>query len=71
MDKKYCRGCYNERYNHGAGGSDECWMLKSAKVVWRKRVHVDQVPPWEQKAERVPDCYRIPRYVFVGANQEC
>jgi len=65
MNRKHCAGCYNDIYNHGAGGAKECFSLKTAKVIFRKEVHVDQVPPWKQKARRFPDCYTKPRYCYV------
>lgn len=71
MDKKYCKGCYNDVYNHGCGGAKECWSFKDAKVVWRKEVHVDQVPPWKQKAKRTASCFFRPRYVYVKPDKRC
>jgi len=65
MKKDKCVGCYNNIYNNGAGGAKECFFLKTAKVIFRKEVHVDQVPPWNQKAKRFPNCYRKQRYVYV------
>lgn len=69
MDKSRCRGCYNDEYNHGLGGAKECWSLKTAKLIRRKEVHIDQVPPWTQKAKWFPCCYRKQRYVYVQPNQ--
>ena len=69
MKKSNCQGCYNNGYNLGLGGSHECWMFSKAKVIFRKEVHIDQRPPWNQKARRFPDCYRRQRYVYVGAKQ--
>jgi len=71
MDKSRCRGCYNDEYNHGLGGAKECWSLKTAKLIMRKEVHVDQVPPWNQKAQMFPSCYRRSRYVYVQPDQTC
>lgn len=71
MDKKHCAGCYCNDYNHGLGGAKECWNLADAKVILRKEVHVDQVPPWKQKARRFPNCYHRQRYVYVKADQTC
>jgi len=66
MDKKYCAGCHDDFYNHKTNccGKD-CWSLPDAKLVWRKEVHIDQRPPWDQKAIRVPDCYHRQRYVYI------
>ncbi len=70
--RKYCQGCYNNIYNNSTcnpSGTSECWSLDNAVVIWRKEVHVDQIPPWEQKAKRLPNCYRKQRYVYVSPNQ--
>ena len=69
MKKSHCKGCYNDAYNHGLGGSKECWMFSKAKVIWRKEVHIDQVPPWKQKAKRFPDCYNKSSYVYVSPDR--
>ena len=69
MKKSNCADCYNNDYNHGLGGSKECWHFKNAKVIWRKAVHIDQRPPWNQKAGRYPDCYRRQRFVFVSPDR--
>jgi len=65
---KHCAGCYNNDYNHGLGGATECWALKSMKLIKRKAVHVDQVPPWNQKAKLTPSCHRKPHHIYVGPN---
>jgi len=70
MKKDKCIGCYNNIYNNGAGGAKECWSFKTAKVVWRKMVHADQIPPYTQKAIRVPDCYHKPRYFYIDAKRQ-
>jgi len=65
-DVTHCSGCHDDFYNHGGGCTPgPCWSLKSARVVSRKRVHINQRPPWDQKAERLPNCYHAPQYVFV------
>ena len=68
MDKSKCIGCENDFYNQ-RGENHPCWSLEDAKVIKRKKVHVDQVPPWNQKAEDYPGCYHVKRYVFVGKDQ--
>ena len=68
--RKYCPGCHNDFYNGNNNlGVKECWMLEDAKVVWKKEVHVDQVPPWNQKARRFLNCYRKQRYAYFNPNQ--
>ncbi len=69
MDKSKCCGCEDDFYNHGGGGAKQCWMLESAKLIMRKRVSIDQVPPWTQEAETYPSCYHVKRFVFVKPDQ--
>ena len=68
MNKSKCIGCYNNVYNNGLHGSTECWSLKTAKVIKRKEVHINQIPPWNQNPISLPDCYRNPQYVYVSPN---
>ena len=64
--KEKCSGCEDNFYNgNNPHGVKECWRFKDAKIVTTKKVHVDQVPPWKQKAEPRMSCYRQKRYVFV------
>ena len=71
IQKKHCSGCYNDFYNQNnmglnmVNGQPRCWSFTEAKLVWKKEVHIDQIPPWNQKAIRIPDCYRRQRYVYV------
>ena len=71
MNKLKCAGCYNNVYNEGCGGAKQCWQLEDAKLIKRKEVHIDQRPPWNQKAELFPSCYRKQRYVYVEPNATC
>ena len=69
MDKSRCAGCRNDFYNgNNQIGVTECWHLLTAIVVPRKRVHVNQMPPWNQEAEQFPSCYEEIGYVFVKPN---
>jgi len=70
MDKKHCVGCYCNGYNYGLGGAKECCSLKNAKLVKKKKVHIDDVPPWKHRPIRVPDCYHQPKFIFIDANRE-
>lgn len=70
MDKKHCIGCRDNFYNGNNDlGVQKCWCLAKAKLVLKKEVHINQVPPWTQKAKLVPDCYRKPQYVYVDKDQ--
>lgn len=71
-NKSRCAGCRNDFYNGNNNlGVKECWSLKDAKVILRKRVHRDQIPPWNQKAEKFPDCYNQAGFVFVKPDATC
>ena len=67
----YCGGCYCNFYN---GNNDmnikECWSLEDAKLVLKKQVHINQVPPWKQLPIKVLDCYRRDGYIFVAPTAE-
>lgn len=71
MTKSHCSGCEDDFYNHGGGGAKECWAFESAKLIMRKKVSIDQIPPWKQKAAQYPSCYHVKRFVFVGPDREC
>ena len=66
--KKYCDGCYCDIYNGGM--AKECWSLDNAELVMKKEVHVDQVPPWNQKPKKVLSCYHKQRYVYVNPDRK-
>jgi len=64
--KSMCVGCRDNFYNGNNDlGVKECWMFKTAKVVKKRRVHMDERPPWTAKPETVLDCRREPRFIFV------
>jgi len=69
--KDLCPGCYCNDYNYGLGGAEECFSLKTAKVVKRKFVHVDQKPPWNQPAEKTLSCHQKQRYISVRPGVTC
>lgn len=71
MDKKHCVGCRDNFYNGNNNlGISECWLLKTAKLIKRKRVHMDEVPPWKAKPETLPNCYNESGYIFVAPERE-
>jgi hypothetical protein len=66
--KKYCAGCYNNCYNGEL--AERCWNLKEAKIVQRKFVHIDDVPPWTtQTAETTLSCHHRQKYISVRPEQ--
>lgn len=67
---KHCAGCHDDFYNvQGNSEKGRCWSLPEMKLIWRKEVHIDQRPPWNQKAKRLPACYHRQRYVYVAPDQ--
>lgn len=70
INKTKCVGCEDDFYNHDAkGGKDGCWERKDAEIIQRKKVHMSQVPPWNQAPKKYPSCYHQKQYVFVGKDQ--
>lgn len=67
----YCAGCHDNVYNHGCGGSSQCWSLKSAKLVMRREVDMNQRPPWTGKPRKMLDCYHQPGYAYVKPEVTC
>ena len=66
-----CRGCRDNFYNgFNDIGVKECWHLKSAKLVKKKKVPLDQRPPWKQEAIEVLSCRNEAGCIFVEKNQE-
>jgi hypothetical protein len=66
-----CVGCRDDFYNGKNDlGIPECWCLKDAKLVWRKEVHIDQVPPWLQAPVHVLSCFRKPKHYYFEPTQE-
>ena len=64
--RRYCSGCRNDFYNgNNSYGIPECWSLKTATVVMRRFVHINQVPPWNNRPEWTLDCHRRPQFVSV------
>lgn len=70
MRKVDCEGCYNDDYNHGLGGAEECWCFKDARIRLRRAVGLDDVPPWTRTPELLPSCYRKTGYIFVDPETE-
>ena len=66
MDSKYCLGCSEDFYNgKNPLGVEKCWMLRTAKLIRRVRVHINEWPPWRHEAQWLPTCYCESQYVFV------
>jgi hypothetical protein len=53
-EKSDCEGCEDNFYNgNNPHGTKECWKFNDAKIIMRKRVHINQVPPWNQEPELI------------------
>jgi hypothetical protein len=64
--KKLCSGCHDDFYNNRQNFSQfGCWSFKTARVVKRAFVHVDQVPPWHNPLVTTLDCHHRSRYITV------
>lgn len=71
MAKRHCAGCRDNFYNGNNDlGVSECWLFRTAKLIRRRRVRMDEAPPWKATPETLPNCYNERGYVFVGPNQE-
>ncbi len=66
-----CAGCRNDFYNgNNELGVKRCWSFDDAKLVKKKEVHIDQRPPWTQRARLLPDCYHKERRVYVSPERK-
>ena len=65
---KCCVGCYENFYNgNNTVGVKECWNLESAKLVMKKKVGIDDVPPWNHTPIKCLSCYHETGYVMIDA----
>ncbi len=64
--KSMCAGCWNNFYNgNNPYGISECWNLKRAEVVKRKKIPISLPPPYDHiKPCKVLSCYGEKGYVF-------
>ena len=62
---KYCVGCYENIYN--GQNAKECWNLKSAKLVMKKKVGIDDEPPWNHTPIKCLSCYHETGFVMIDA----
>ena len=66
---KYCSGCYENIYNNTVGVK-ECWNLKSAKLVMKKKVGLNDVPPWNHIPIKCLSCYHETGYVMISSEDK-
>ncbi len=70
MTKRDCSGCEDNFYNGNNNlGVKECWNFTSAKMIKRKQVGMNDVPPWTWEPETYPSCYRKKGYVFIDCEK--
>jgi len=70
--RKHCAGCEQNFYNgNNPYGVKECWNLNDAKMVSKKKVYIDQRPPWTQPPTKVLSCFQQKGYVFVDGHRSC
>jgi hypothetical protein len=69
--RKLCDGCSEDFYNgKNPYGIEECWNLRTAKVVQKRFVPIDAVPPWGGYPVRwTLTCHR--RTGYVGVPPSC
>ena len=68
--RELCSGCRDNFYNGNNDlGINECWCFEDSNVVKKKKVDINQRPPWDQGAIWVLSCCRMKGYVFVGPDQ--
>lgn len=67
----HCSGCSDNFYNGNNNlGVNECWLLKSMKLIKRKQVGINDVPPWTWKPKKFPSCYKKAGYVFINCEEK-
>jgi hypothetical protein len=49
----------------------ECWSLDKAKLIMRKKIGMNDVPPWNHTPRFFLDCYREDGYVMVEPHIKC
>ena len=70
---RLCGGCNNDFYNSKNDlGIKRCWSLEKAKIVQRKEVGINDIPPWDHQPVRTSlSCYHRKGYVYVKPDQTC
>lgn len=65
--RKYCQSCEENFYNgNNPYGIEECWHLKTAKLIWGKIIGIWQNPPYDHvKSVRRPNCWRQKGVAFL------
>ena len=66
ITKQDCNGCNDDFYNgNNPYGIKECWCFKDAKMVMKKKIGINERPPYDHiHSELYPDCYKKKGYVY-------
>lgn len=71
MEPDKCIGCEQDFYNGKNDiGVKQCWHLEDARIILRRRVGMNDMPPWQRKPERLPSCYQQRGFIFVFVKPE-
>lgn len=68
MDKSHCVGCRDNFYNgNNSIGVNECWMLKTAKLMTRFGISISSPMGSRSNYFKVqkPSCYHENGYVYL------
>jgi hypothetical protein len=66
MKKQNCVGCEQNFYNGNNDlGVQECWSFKTAVLKLRRRVGMNDIPPWTATPRSLPSCYQQRGAIFV------
>ena len=66
---RHCQGCRNDFYNgKNPYKIKECFSLKSAELMLKKEVYVNQIPPWNQEPRQILSCYHKEDFIYVDPN---
>ena len=67
MKKEECSNCEDNFYNGNNDlGVKVCWNFKDAKIIKRKKVGLNDRPPYNWKPQKFPNCYKQKGYVFIN-----
>lgn len=68
----HCVGCEDDFYNdNNQYGIKECWNLKSARIVKKKAIGMNDVPPWNHTPRETLSCYHRKGCWYVDAKRTC
>ena len=66
--KANCNGCYYDFYNHSE--EEGCWNFKTAKLMIRKKIGINDWPPWNWRPKKYLSCYTQTGYIFLNGDRK-